>query len=78
MSCLMLNIIASMDQGNGLLDRFIIYVPTSLRPLPDEQTAAQATVAEFNTSSMTTLYESMLRWDDENAPQFYFSEEALK
>ena len=37
----MANVIASMGQGNGLLDRFVVYVPKSFRLIPKEQIAAK-------------------------------------
>ena len=74
----MANIISSMDQGNGLLDRFIVYVPKSFRPLPDEQITALQMLNTMNIQDVEPLYSIILGWEENNDMLFYFSDDALR
>ena len=67
-----------MDQGNGLLDRFIIAIPQSTRPLPSQQIAALAVKKQYGIE-YSDIYQQLLMLLDDNQPTaFYLSDEALK
>ena len=63
----MAHILAKMDIGNGFMDRFLIMVPSSLRPIPLEQIEAKI---ELQSSPIQDV-------DDIYRP-FYFSDAALR
>jgi len=67
-----------MDQGNGLLDRFLVYVPISLRALPEEQIVASTHLQQMGVQNVESIYNLILQLDQENPTEFYFSDDAFK
>jgi hypothetical protein len=49
-------IIARLDQGHGLLDRFLIFVPCCLRPSPEETSRANSEVSLLPVSSFKEVF----------------------
>ncbi|XP_066925005.1 uncharacterized protein [Clytia hemisphaerica] len=73
----MAKIFSLIDNGDGLIDRFLVYVPSSLRPLPEERDNAINELQRLNPKSPEDIYEAINSWDFDNPPQFYFEDEAL-
>ena len=74
----MAKIFSLLDNGDGLIDRFLIYVPSSLRPLPEDRDNAIRDLQASPLKSPDEIYEAISGWDENNPPQFYFDEEALQ
>ena len=68
-------LITYMDNGNGLLDRMLFSVPTSLRPTPHERNNARA-ILDNDPFDITEIYKRILNKADK--PTFYWSEDAQK
>ncbi|XP_057290903.1 uncharacterized protein LOC130613599 [Hydractinia symbiolongicarpus] len=69
-------LLSKMDMGNGLIDRFIISIPTCYRPLPEEQSQA-STFLKTKNFKIDDIYEKLAKTSSENT-QFYFDDDAQK
>ena len=52
-------VISSLDQGHGLLDRFLFFVPCCLRPTPEQTLAAKSKLCDVNVKSFTEIFWAM-------------------
>ena len=74
----MAHILAKMDIGNGFMDRFLIMVPSSLRPIPLEQIEAKIELQSSPIQDVDDIYRPLVDLDHNNPPKFYFSDAALR
>ena len=52
-------LICRMDQGHGLLDRFLVWFPVCFRPTPQETEDAKAALEEIPLKSFTDVFIEM-------------------
>ena len=52
-------VISSLDQGHGLLDRFLFFVPCCLRPTPEQTLADKSKLCDVNVKSFTKIFWAM-------------------
>ena len=71
---LMSKLIARMDQGHGLLDRFLFNIPLCLRPTEEEKETAIRELQQYNKVDITELFNIMYNINNTNL--YSFSEEA--
>ena len=48
-----------MDQGHGLLDRFLVTIPLALRPTPEQLDDAQRRLAKMAFNDFQPLFEAI-------------------
>ncbi|XP_057299381.1 uncharacterized protein LOC130630001 [Hydractinia symbiolongicarpus] len=66
-----------MDTGNGLMDRFLIMVPSSIRRLPYAQIETKSHLDTHDIVGVHKVCEPLVDLDPNNPTLLYFSEEAL-
>jgi len=71
----MTHILSKMDNGGGFMDRFLVFVPTSLRPLPDQQVTAKRQLEDFQKDTIFQMYAKL---NDHNTNAFYLDDQALR
>lgn len=69
---------ALLDKGNGFLDRFLICIPRSYRPLPQEQIQATEKLRSYVYEFIKDIYTFISIIDETNPLVFYFDDDALK
>lgn len=69
-------ILSQLDNGNGIIDRFLMLVPNSMRPLPAEQIAAMHMLHSESVQDIADIYSPLLTIDSSNSPIFFFSDDA--
>ena len=52
-------VVSRLDQGHGLLDRFLFFVPCCLRPTPEQTLAAKSKPCDVNVKSFTEIFWAM-------------------
>lgn len=70
----MAELITFMLQGNGFLDRLIIFAPFSIRLSETERRNAESLLPP--NKDLDTLYDQLNEWKPEPSPLFYFDEAA--
>lgn len=71
-------ILSQLDNGNGIMDRFLMLVPNSVRPLTQEQMLGKEQLSTLPFQEITDLYTPFTNIDKSNPPQFYFSSDAQR
>ena len=66
-------LIARMDQGHGLMDRFLISVPLALRPTPEQQTDATNYINNFE-----EIFGLIQQIHQDNPEEYNFETEAIR
>ena len=61
---------------NGFLDRLIISIPCPFRPLKNQQNEATDTLQSDCNFTLADIYSKLDELDEQNPPQFYFSQQA--
>ncbi|PIK37753.1 hypothetical protein BSL78_25415 [Apostichopus japonicus] len=70
----MVKLLAAMDMGQGLLDRFILLAPVCLRPSPEETNAAIDTLSDMTLKDISKVLETI--FDNHlNKKEYQFSDE---
>ena len=72
-------ILSKLDNGIGILDRFLMMVLYSARSLPSEQIAATARLDEQAFKDFNRIYHTLIKSTNlENPVIFYFSKDAQR
>ena len=70
-------LIARMDQGHGLIDRFLISVPMVLRPTPQQQQEANAYIATEPIETIDEIFQAIQEHHEiNNASTYTFDDDA--
>ena len=70
-------LIGRLDQGHGLLDRFLFCIPSCLRPCPEETSAARQEIGDMNVASFKDVFWAM-REEHLSKRVYSFTESASK
>ena len=68
-----------MDNGHGLIDRFLFSIPAGFRPLPEEQEESLHALNNLHIRGIAQIYEKVLNLHPvENTSVYYLDEDAEK
>ncbi|CAB4025294.1 Hypothetical predicted protein, partial [Paramuricea clavata] len=71
-------LIARMDQGHGLMDRFLISVPLALRPTPEQQTNATDYIDTEPIDNFEEIFGLIQQIHQDNPEEYNFETEAIR
>lgn len=69
-------LLCHMNNGHGLVDRFLFSFPPGFRPLPEEQEESLRVTETYAINSIGEIYEKVMTLHQEEAITYYFEEEA--
>ena len=70
-------LICRMNNGHGLVDRFLIAIPPAFRPLPEEEAEWQRQLQDCNVKSIARIYEQVATLHNDDVT-YYFDDEAVE
>ena len=69
------HLLCRMDNGHGLVDRFLLAIPPAFRPLPEEEKECNRILQEGHLNSIGSIYEHILNLHNDDIT-YYFEDDA--